>query len=65
MSKRIVEGTVRKMTFDGVHFSLFLDMPRKSDEAHVSFPLESAFQPYLNKRIRITFEETKITLEKI
>jgi hypothetical protein len=65
MKSKIIEGTVKKMTFNGRDFSLFLDMPRKPEEAKMSFPLDSDYEPFLNKKIRMTIEEKKITIEKI
>jgi len=65
MKPKIIEGTVKKMTFNGRDFSLFLDMPRKPEEVKMSFPLDSDYEPFLNKRIRMTIDEKKITIEKI
>jgi hypothetical protein len=31
----------------------------------MSFPLDSDYEPFLNKRIRMTIDEKKITIEKI
>jgi hypothetical protein len=40
-------------------------MPRKPEEAKMSFPLDSDYEPFLNKRIRMTIEEKKTTIERI
>jgi hypothetical protein len=40
-------------------------MPRKPEEAKLSFPLDSDYKPWLNKKIRMTIEEKKITIERI
>lgn len=54
--------------------SLYLDMPRKPEEAHLSFPLSGAFgtiaveeifKPYLGKDISITFEKKDEKIYKI
>ena len=46
--------------------SLYLDMPRKPQDAHMSFPLQGAFgiltveavfKPYLGKDVSITIEK--------
>lgn len=65
MKRKVIEGTVRELTFDGRNFSLYLDMPRKPEEAKMSFLLDSDYKPFLNKRVRMTIEEKKITIEKI
>ena len=54
--------------------SLYLDMPRKPEEAHVSFPLQGAFgiltveevfKPYLEKDISITVEKNEGKISNI
>jgi len=65
MKPKIIEGTVKKITLDGKDFFLVLEMPRKPEEAKMSFPIASDYSPFLNKKIKITFEEKKITIEKL
>jgi len=65
MKPKIIEGTVKEMTLNGKDFFLVLEMPRKPEEAKMSFPIASDYKPFLNKKIKITFEEKKITIEKI
>ena len=36
-----------------------------SEEARMSFLLDSDYKSYINKNIRMTIEEKKITIEKI
>lgn len=54
--------------------SLYLDMPRKPEEAHLSFPLSGAFglipveeifKPYLGKDISITIEKKEGKIHNI
>ena len=65
MKPKVIEGTVKEMTLNGKDFFLVLEMPRKPEEAKMSFPIDSDYKPFLNKKIKITFEEKKITIEKI
>jgi len=65
MESKVYEGTVKEMTLNGKDFFLVLEMPRKPEEASMSFPIDSDYRPFLNKKIKITFEEKKITIEKI
>jgi len=65
MEPKVIEGTVKEMTLNGKDFFLVLEMPRKPEEAKMSFPIDSDYKPFLNKKIKITFEEKKITIEKI
>jgi len=53
---------------------LYLDIPRKPEEAHMSFPLQGAFgilnveeifKPYLGKDISITVEKIEGKIHKI
>jgi hypothetical protein len=64
MKPKVIEGTVKEMTLNGKDFFLVLDMPRKPKEARMSFPIDSDHKPFLNKKIRMTIEEDKITIEK-
>jgi hypothetical protein len=64
MKPKVIEGTVKEMTLNGKGFFLVLDMPRKPKEARMSFPIDSDYKPFLNKKIRMTIEEKKITIEK-
>lgn len=61
---QVIEGTVEETTFDGKK-GLFLTMPRKPQEAHMSFPIDSACRAFLNKKIRMTIDEKRITIEKL
>ena len=65
MKPKVIEGTVKEMTLNGKDFFLVLEMPHKPEEAKMSFPIDSDYKPFLNKKIKITFEEKKITIEKI
>ena len=65
MEPKVYEGTVKEMTLNGKDFFLALEMPRKPEKAKMSFPLDSDYRPFLNKKIRMTIEEKKITIEKI
>lgn len=62
---KIYEGKVIELKLNNQTF-LAIDMPRKPEQAHISFPLQGAFglltveaifSPYLEKDIRITIEE--------
>jgi len=44
MKPKIIEGTVKEMTLDGKDFFLVLEMPRKPEEAEMSFPIESDYR---------------------
>jgi hypothetical protein len=57
MKPKVIEGTVKKMTLNGKDFFLVLEMPRRPEEAKMSFPIDSDYAPFLNKKIRITFEK--------
>ena len=65
MKPKVIEGTVKEMTLNGKDFFLVLEMPRKPEEAKMSFPIDSDYKNFLNKKIRMTIEEKKITIEKI
>jgi len=65
MKPKVIEGTVKEMTLNGKGFFLVLEMPRKPEEARMSFPIDSDYRAFLNKKIRMTIEEKKITIEKI
>lgn len=65
MKGKVIEGTVKEMTLNGKDFFLVLEMPRKLEEAKMSFPINSDYKPFLNKHVKVTFEEKKITIEKI
>lgn len=64
MKPKVIEGTIKEMTLNGKDFFLVLDMPRKPEEARMSFPIASDYKPFLNKKIRMTIEGKKITIEK-
>jgi hypothetical protein len=64
MKPKVYEGKVIELELNGKKFLAF-DMPRKLEEAKVSFPLDSDYKPFLNKKIRMTIEEKKITIERI
>ena len=61
---KVYEGRVIELNLKGKKF-LALDMPRKPEEAKMSFPLDSDYKPFLNKKIRMTIEDKKITIERI
>jgi len=65
MKPKVIEGTVKEMTLNGKDFFLVLEVPRKPEEAKMSLPIDSDYKPFLNKKIKMTFEEKKITIEKI
>ena len=65
MKPKVIEGTVKEMTLNGKDFFLVLEMPSKPEKAKMSFPIDSDYKPFLNKKIRITIGEEKITIEKI
>jgi len=65
MQPKVIEGMVKEMTLNGKDFFLVLEMPRRPEDAKMSFPIDSDYKPFLNKKIRITIEEKKITIEKI
>lgn len=65
MKPKVIEGTVKEMTLNGKDFFLVLEMSRKPEEAKMSFPIPSDYRAFLNKKIKITFEENKLTIEKI
>lgn len=64
MKPKVYEGTFIELELNGKKFLAF-DMSRKPEEAKMSFPLDSDYKPYLNKKIRMTIEEKKITIERI
>jgi hypothetical protein len=64
MKPKVYEGKVIELVLNGKKFLAF-DMPRKPEEAKMSFPLDSDYKPFLNKKIRMTIEERKITIERI
>jgi hypothetical protein len=64
MKPKVYEGTFIELELNGRKFLAF-DMPRKPEEARMSFPLDSDYKSYLNKNIRMTIEEKKITIERI
>jgi hypothetical protein len=64
MKPKVYEGKVIELELNGRKFLAF-DMPRKPEEAKMSFPLDSDYEPFLNKRIRMTIEEKKTTIERI
>jgi hypothetical protein len=73
MERIVHKGKVIWYETEGLK-SLYLDMPRKPEEAHMSFPLSGAFgklsveeifKPYLGKDISITFEKEEGKLRKI
>ena len=64
MKPKVYEGKVIELELNGRKFLAF-DMPRKPEEANMSFPLDSDYKPFLNKKIRMTIEEKKITIERI
>jgi len=64
MKPKVYEGKVMELDLNGKKFLAF-DMPRKPKEAKMSFPLDSDYKPWLNKKIRMTIEDKKITIEKI
>ena len=65
MKPKVIVGTVKEMTLNGKDFFLVLEMPHKPEKAKMSFPLDSDYRPFLNKKMKITIEEKKITIEKI
>jgi len=64
MKPKVYEGTFIELELKGKKFLAF-DMPRKPEGAKMSFPLDSDYKPYLNKKVRVTFEEKKITIERV
>jgi hypothetical protein len=64
MKPKVYEGKVIELELNGRKFLAF-DMPRKPEEARMSFLLDSDYKSYLNKNVRMTIEEKKITIEKI
>ena len=64
MKPKVYEGKVMELELNGKKFLAF-EMPRKPEEAKMSFPLDLDYEPWLNKKIRMTIEEKKITIEKI
>lgn len=74
MENKIVhKGKVIYLKLKNQEF-LALDMPRKPEEAHLSFPLSGAFgllpveeifKPYLGKDISITFEKKEGKIHNI
>lgn len=65
MKPEVIEGTVKEMTWNGKDFFLALTVPRKPEKAKMSLPIDSDYRPFLNKRMRMTFEEKEITVEEI
>lgn len=65
LEPKVIEGTVKELTLNGKEFFLVLEMLRKPEEAKMAFPIPSDYKPFLNKKIKITFEENKLTIEKI
>lgn len=63
MKPKVYEGKVIELELNGKKFLAF-DMPRKPEEAKMSFPLDLDYKPWLNKKIRMTIEEKKITIER-
>lgn len=64
MNPKVYEGTFIETELNGKKFLAF-DMARKPEKAKMFLPLDSDYRPYLNKKIRITIEEKKITIERI
>jgi hypothetical protein len=64
MNPKVYEGTFIETELNGKKFLAF-DMDRKPKEAKMFLPLDSDYRPYLNKKVRITFEDKKITIEII
>ena len=64
MKPKVYEGKVIELDLNGKKFLAF-DMPRKPEKAKMSFPLDSDYKPWLDKKIRMTIEDKKITIEKI
>ena len=67
MEKVTYKGKVSKRPINGVP-SFHLDMPRKPEDAQMSFPLQGAFgiltveeifKPYLGKHISITIQKNE------
>lgn len=61
---KVYEGKFIELNLNGKIFLAF-DMPRKPEEAKMSFPVNSDYRPFLNKKLRMTIGEKKITIEKI
>ena len=61
MKPKVIEGIVKEMSLNGKDFFLVLEMPRKPEEAKMSFPLDSDYKVYLNKKIKIEFTKNRIT----
>jgi len=64
MKRKVYEGKVIELDLNGKKFLAF-DMPRKPEEAKMSFSLDSDYKPFLNKRIKMIIEDKKITIQKI
>jgi len=64
MKPKVYEGTFIEFELNGKKFLAF-DTPRKPEEAKMSLLLDWDYKPYLNKRVRITVEEKKITIERV
>ena len=58
MEPTVGEGKIIELELDE-EVCLALDMPRKPEEAKMSFTIDSIFRPFLGKMVKITIEETK------
>ena len=58
MEPTVCEGKIIELELKDKVF-LALDMPRKPEEAKMSFPIDSIFSPFLGKIVKITIEEIK------
>ena len=64
MESKVIEGKFIELNLNGKVFLAF-DMSRKPEKAKMSFRLDPDYRPFLNKKIRMTIEEKKITIGKI
>ena len=58
MESKVYEGKIAETKINGKTF-LTLDMPRKPEQAKMSFTLDSIFRGFLNKMMKITIEEIR------
>ena len=56
---KIIELKLNKGPF------LAIDMPREPQKAHLSLPIDSIISSFLGKTVKITIQETKITIEEV
>jgi hypothetical protein len=65
MEPEVIEGTIKEMTWNDKILLIVLEMPRDPEKAKMSFPLDSDYEAYLNKRIRAEFGAKEITIKSI